>query len=97
MRELFVYYRVAAAQARPARAEVGRLQAGLRERHPGLQARLLQREAAPEGLQTWMELYAWPGRAGGVTPGLQAEIERAAEALAPLIAGPRHDEAFEPA
>ena len=96
MRELFVYYRMAAAQAVPARAEVDRLQAGLRERHPGLQARLLRREAAPDGLQTWMEIYAWPDRAGGVVPGLQAEIERAAEALAPLIDGARHCEVFEP-
>ncbi len=97
MRELFVYYRVAAAQAVPAGIEVVRLQAGLRQRHPGLQARLLRREAAPDGLQTWMEIYAWPDRAGGVAPGLQAEIERAAEALAPLTAGPRHGEVFEPA
>ena len=96
MRELFVYYRMAAAQAVPARVEVARLQAGLREHHPGLQARLLRRQGEPDGLQTWMEIYAWPERFGGVTQSLQAEIERAAEALAPLIDGPRHGEAFEP-
>jgi Domain of unknown function (DUF4936) len=97
MRELFVYYRVADAVAAAADAAVRRLQAGLCDRHDGLQARLLRRQGDPGGLQTWMEIYARPGQPGGVTPSLQAKIERAAEMLAPLIDGPRHCEVFEPA
>ena len=96
MRELFVYYRVAAPQAVAALGAVQRLQAGLGERHARLQARLLRRDAEPGGAQTWLEIYAWPGSVGGVTQSVQAEIEHAAEALMALIDGPRHCEVFEP-
>lgn len=96
MRELFVYYRVAAPQAVAVLGAVRRLQAGLGERHAGLQTRLLRRDGEPGGSQTWLEIYTWPGSDGGVTQRVQAEIEHAAEALMALLDGPRHCEVFEP-
>ena len=97
MRELFVYYRVPAGQALAALAEVQRFQAGLVETHVGLHARLLRRAGKIDGAQTWMETYAWPQRACGVTQSLQREIERATARLAPLLDGERHIEVFEAA
>lgn len=96
MRELFIYYRVAAAHAASARERVQQLQRDLQARHPGLQARLLRRPGEAAGLQTWMEIYARPTLAGGVSTALERDIEQAAEALAPLLDGPRHCEVFEP-
>jgi len=96
MRELFVYYRVAADQALLARAEVERLQAELRDRHAGLQTRLLHGLGHAEAAQTWMEIYSRPLHRNGVTRALQMEIEAAADRLVPLIMGPRHLEAFRP-
>ena len=97
MRELFIYYRVADSLAVRADAAVRHFQAGLCERHSGLQTRLLRRHGGPGAAQTWMEIYARPGHRGGVTPSLQGKIEQAAETLATLIDGPRHCELFEPA
>ena len=96
MRELFIYYRVDAPHAAQARAGVQAMQAALRERHPQLVMRLLQRTDTTDGPQTWMETYATdPARApAGVDTALQAVIDDAARALAPLIAGTRHTEAF---
>ena len=98
MRELFVYYRVRAAQADAARVVALAFQAELRLRHPALTARLLRRnESAPErGDETWMETYAIDPRidAAGVGAALQAEIETAARALEPFINGARHTEVF---
>ena len=96
MRELFVYYRVPAMHAAAARHVVQTLQAELAERHPGLQARLLRRDPEEAATQTWMETWAWPGNPGGVTPSLHSAIELTAEALLPLLDGPRHCEVFEP-
>lgn len=91
--ELYVYYRVAQADAAAAAGAVRAMQAGLRERHPGLQARLLRRPVAANDVQTWMEVYSI---AGGVDEALQRQIESAASpALQPWIQGPRHCEIFE--
>lgn len=96
MRELFVYYRVNAALADAARAEVLRMQAELCARHDGLQARLLRRPCESDGLQTWMETYTLEGQPDGVSKAVQSEIEHAAEPLAPWIDGQRHSEVFDP-
>ena len=99
-RELFVYYRVAAASAHGARAAVEALQAALRAAHPGLEARLLRRrdDGPAGGVETWMETYARPGSPEGVDTALQRAIEdRAAAVLAAWVDGARHVEAFEAA
>jgi len=103
MRELFIYYRVHLQALPAAKAAVDAMQAGLRQRHPGLRARLLYRaelDTAPEAAptQTWMETYAIDPMThpAGITPELQAEIDAEARALAAWIDGPRHTEAFRP-
>ncbi len=99
MRELFIYYRVAEADANVAFSTANACQARLRERHPGLVARLLRRPDAQiqEGrsLQTWMEIYSMP-QAEGVSPALEAEIAREASAMAAIVVGTRHTEVFVP-
>ena len=97
MRELFVYYRVRAADADAARAAVLGFQRRLRARHPELIARLLRRPGAIDGRETWMETYAADaGRAPeGVDVALQAAIEaEATAALQQWLDGPRHTEVF---
>jgi len=91
MRELFIYYRVRAADAQAAQAAVSQLHAQLRATYPRLGARLLRRPADETGSQTWMETYASPD---GITDAMQARIESGALMLAPLIDGPRHTEVF---
>jgi DNA-binding transcriptional regulator LsrR (DeoR family) len=92
MREIYVYYRVAQADAAAAAGRVRSMQAGLCASHPGLQARLLRRPVVATDLQTWMEVYSI---AGGVGEALQQEIESAASSLLDVIQGPRHCEVFE--
>jgi len=96
VRELFVYYRVPAADSAAAEDEVRSLQADLRAVIPGLAARLLRRPDQTDGRQTWMEIYSIEPAiaADGVNPSLQAIIEaRAAERLT-HIEGSRHVEVF---
>jgi len=95
MRELFIYYRIEAAGASTALATVHAFQQRLRQRHPGLVARILRRTDELSDSQTWMETYSLAG-SGGVTPELQAQIEAEAASLSPFLAGPRHSEAFSP-
>lgn len=92
MRELFIYYRAPQENASALHAEVSRMQTELRARHPGLQARLLRRPEAADGLHTWMETYALPQE--GLNDALQGEIETAARAWSHWIVGPRHVERF---
>ena len=101
MRELFIYYRVHLQAVPAAKAAVDAMQAGLRQRHPGLKARLLRRaepDTAPDAAstQTWMETYAIDPMThpAGITAELQAEIDAEARVLAAWIDGPRHTEAF---
>lgn len=95
MRELYIYYRVNLRSEDVALQVAGAMQQSLRERHPGLQARLLRRsEAGADGLQTWMETYALPGI--GINTALEREIAEAASAWAAYISGPRHCEVFCP-
>ena len=93
MRELFIYYRIPRAMAGAALDAALALQGRLRQRHPGLTARLLRRPDESNDQQTWMETYALPT---GVTPALEAEIAREALVLAGFIAGVRHTEVFVP-
>jgi hypothetical protein len=94
-RELFIYYRATIENASVLHAAVLSLQADLQARHPELQARLLRRPEAADGLHTWMETYAAPSSAHGISESLQGEIESAAHAkLATLISGSRHTESF---
>ncbi len=95
MRELFIYYRATQENASVVYAEVSRMQDELRARHPGLQARLLRRPEAADGLHTWMETYAAPSSPDGISAALQGEIEAAALPLAAWTAGQRHTEAFD--
>ena len=94
MRELYIYYRVADADAVAARREVEAMHDRLRQAHPGLVARLLNRADDGSGQQTWMEIYALPGSAGGIPADLEASIEGWAARWSALIAGSRHVEAF---
>lgn len=94
-RELFIYYRATIENASVLHAAVLGLQADLQARHPQLQTRLLRRPEAVDGMHTWMETYAAPSSANGISESLQGEIESAARArLASLISGPRHTESF---
>ena len=96
MRELFIYYRVRAADTESAKAAVLGFQARLRGRYPQLATRLLFRPETTDGLVTWMETYATDPRqdAAGVSPHLQATIEDLAAELTPFIQGTRHAEVF---
>jgi len=94
MRELFVYYRVPEAEAAAAQRDIESLQAELRGAHAGLEARLLRRPAASNGVQTWMEIYQRPGHALGIDESLQADIEARAARRARHFEGPRHVEVF---
>ena len=94
MRELYVYYRVPEAAAAAAQRDIEALQAELRRVHAGLDARLLRRPDASNGLQTWMEIYARPTHPRGVDEALQAAIEARAEAHRRHLEGPRHVEVF---
>ena len=103
MRELFIYYRVHLQAVPEAKAAVLAMQASLRQRHPGLHARLLCRaepSISPAGasIETWMETYAMDPTtdACGITPELEAAIRVHAGVLAAWIDGARHTEAFSP-
>ena len=93
--ELYIYWKVSAAQLQPALQATRALQVALQLRHAGLQARLLQR-GDDAGTPTLMEIYTLPG---GISPGVQQDIEdEAVLRLAPLAppAVQRHVERFEP-
>jgi hypothetical protein len=94
-RELFIYYRVSTGNADVLEAQVRNFQATLCNRHAGLQARLLRRPIVADTPQTWMEMYARPSVADGVSKSIEDDIERTASTLAALVEGPRHREVFE--
>ena len=78
--ELFVYYRLKAAQAAEALAAFEAVRAG----RP---LRVLQRHDPDPSLLTWMEIY--PAELASAEPAI-------AEAMSPFVQGLRHREAFEP-
>jgi hypothetical protein len=91
--ELYVYYRVPAAQAAAAAQEVLSVQQGLVRQWPALEARLLRKADDPAGPVTWMEVYRHP-------LGLDADLlARLGAVLADVPSGrtgPRHEEHFVP-
>jgi hypothetical protein len=93
MRELFIYFRALAQDDAAVKTAVHRMQDQFRLAWPGLSARLLLRPEAPDGLRTWMEVYAM-GDGAGVTLSQQAAIESAAQNLMPWVVGKRHVEVF---
>ncbi len=96
MRELFVYYRIAAADAARCEALVRGLQARLMHEIPGLRARLLARPSTGDAERTWMETYALDAEGGPSTvdASLEQRIDAEAAVLAPYLRGPRHVEVF---
>ena len=94
MRELFVWYRVAAPHVEAARLMVVAMQRQLAADFPGLQARLLCRAGDGSSAATWMETYACRGRPSGVDGAIEAAIEAQALPIAALLDGGRHCEAF---
>ena len=95
--ELYIYWKVPAAQLPAALQAAHSLQSDLQLRHPALGARLLTRADVAGAVQaTLMEIYSHPS---GVGEALQREIHvLAADHLAPLSPHPqRHVEVFVPA
>jgi len=92
--QVFVYYRVRAADAAVAIAAVRALHAGFRAELPGLVCTLSQRADNDAELLTLMETYR---HANAVDDAWRRTIERAAgESLAAWIVGERHVEVFAP-
>ncbi len=92
-REIYVYWKVPAAQAAAAQSAAATLVLRLKTELPGLEVRLLRRAEEGGERVTFMETYrtALPG----VTPALQALIEaQAATAYAGIGHPARHVEAF---
>lgn len=95
--ELYCYYRVPAAAAAAALAELRAAQAGLRDALPGLETRLLKRpdtnnNTSSGGEQTWMEIHRHPAGLSRV------QLEWLQTRLADLPSqrsSPRHLEWFE--
>jgi uncharacterized protein with von Willebrand factor type A (vWA) domain len=90
--QVFVYYRVQAADVEAVIAAVAALQARLRTQMPGLTCGLSRRAEHHAEQATLMETYA---HAYGVGPDRQRAIEHlAGEALGAWIVGERHVEVF---
>jgi len=93
--ELYVYYRVAPASVPAALQAVRAFQHRLCSERPGLVARALQRSDERGDCATLMETYAFDDDTRhGLTPAMEARIERAASVLTPLLIGPRQVERF---
>ena len=88
--DLYVYYKVHAAQTAGLQEAVVAMQSALASAH-GVAAQLKRRPQAADGVQTWMEVY--PGVAAGFSAALEGAAAKAG--LARWISGPRHVEAFE--
>jgi len=86
---LFVYYRVAEADLAALLSAAKAMQTGLALECPLLQPALYRRPDLRDGEVTVMECYAQADEAA------QAAIDRAAEALAHWLRGPRHVERFD--
>lgn len=94
--ELYVYYRVAQANAQAALQTVAAFQQRLRQQHPGLATRVLQRSSERSDGVTLMEIYAFDGGSQrGIDLALRSCIEEAGAVLAPMLISPRQIEAFD--
>lgn len=87
--DLYIYYRVAEAQAAALLPRVEAMQAALASSH-GVQVALKRRPDSKDGLQTWMEVY------GAVPSGFDRALADsvAAAGLGSHISGERHTEVF---
>lgn len=97
-RQLFVYWRVATADARTALQAAREMQRQLAGQHPGLRCALYLRSDASTIEATLMESYAVESgeAAQGVDDLLQQRIEGVgAAAVQPWLRGARHVEVFE--
>ncbi|MFO1220819.1 MAG: DUF4936 family protein [Burkholderiaceae bacterium] len=97
-RELFVYYRVDAAECEQASGAVRAFQQALRTAHPALTTRLLRRPETKGGQVTLMEMYALDPAAcpDGIDDAWLARIEGAAIVVRRWQHGERHVEWFDP-
>ena len=89
MVDLYIYYRVAQANAAALAPRVAAMQAALAARH-GVAGQLKCRPEASDGMQTWMEVY--PAAPDDFAAALAAAVHAAA--LDGLIDGARHTELF---
>jgi len=89
--DFYVYYKVRAAHAAGLQEAVIAMQSALSAAH-AVAPQLKRRPQAPEGVQTWMEVYPAAGDAGFLAA-LDAAAQQAG--LARWIDGPRHAEIFE--
>ena len=91
--ECYVYWRLDAASLKAAADALTAFQQQLRERHPGLQARLLSKLDDSAAEATLMEVYALPG---GVNPELaKAVVDEGGRVAAAWCRGTRHIERFQ--
>lgn len=95
--DLYVYYKVAAADAAPLQSAVQAMQGALATNygvHGQLKRRPPSQDGAQDGGQTWMEVY--PAVPDGFADGFAAVLAQAVTAagLARWISGPRHTEVF---
>ena len=92
--DLYVYYRVAPADAQALKQKVPAMQAALARAH-ALRTAFKQRPETGAGLLTFMEVYS--GMAPQRFAQVAQEVEQAAQAagLAGLIQGERHNEIFQ--
>jgi hypothetical protein len=84
MTDLYIYYRVPETAAAALAPRVRAMQAAL-----GM-GQLKRRPEAPDGMQTWMEVYP------AAPPDLAGRLARAVQeaGIAPYIDGARHTEVF---
>jgi hypothetical protein len=87
--DLYVYYRVQAADAAVFLTKVSELQSDLRQEN-GILTALKRRPVEQDGLHTWMEVYL------SVAEGFEAKLEQAVanSQLPAMIASKRHVEHF---
>jgi hypothetical protein len=93
--DLYVYYKVQAADCAALQGAVIAMQGRLAAAH-GLAPQLKRRPLAVDGVQTWMEVYPDVG-AGAAQEAFLLALDAAVTdaGLARWVAGPRHAEIFE--
>ena len=95
-RQLFVYWKVAAADLNAALQALRDWQAALVRQHPALHCRIYRRSDAAATEATVMESYAMALPPAGIDETLQRQIVQAGDAvLQPWVRGARHVEVFD--
>lgn len=94
-RQWFIYYRIHLDDLPAAVGAARAMQLELQRTLPGLEAGLLRRPLAADGLVTLMETYTFHDHAAPPPDALD-RIEQAARQLAPWLNGQRHVEEFIP-